>query len=115
MPEFLVETYASYETAGAAARHAEDVSLAAVQLSETGADVRLQHAIHLPEDDISFYLFHASSPEAVREAMTRAGLRSDRITEAVSTKTEPTDSVKDCVEPNASGTIEKRKARPDRR
>jgi hypothetical protein len=90
MSEFLVETYASYETAGAAARHTEDVSLAAARLSETGAKVRLQHAIHLPEDDTSFYLFEASSPDAVREAMTRAGLRSDRITEAVSTESKPT-------------------------
>jgi hypothetical protein len=55
-----------------------------------GAEVRLRHAIHLPEDDISFYLFEASSPDAVREAMTRAGLRPDRITEAVSTDTTPT-------------------------
>jgi hypothetical protein len=89
MPEFLVETYASYEAPSAAAS-LKGLSLAADQVSETGAEVRLQHAIHLPADDISFYLFKASSADAVRDAMTRAGLRPDRITEAVSTETKPT-------------------------
>jgi hypothetical protein len=90
MSEFLVETYAAYDTPSAAARHAQDVSLAADRLSETGAEVRLHRAIYLPEDDISFYLFESSSADAVRQAMTRAGLRPDRVTEAVSTETNPT-------------------------
>ena len=84
MSEFLVETYAPHETPTAAARHAEDVSLAADQASETGPDVRFLRAVFVPEDDISFYLFEASSAAAVRDAMTRAGLRPDRITEAFS-------------------------------
>jgi hypothetical protein len=88
--EFLAETYAPYETPSAAARQAQQVSLAAAQVSETGAFVRLLRAIFVPEDDISFYLFQAPSADAVRDAMTRAGLRSDRITEAVSTHTKPT-------------------------
>jgi hypothetical protein len=54
-------------------------------VSEAGAFVRLRRAIFAPADDIVFYLFEALSADAVREAMTRAGLRSDRITEAVST------------------------------
>jgi len=90
MVEFLVETYAPYETPSAAARNVEAVSRAAAQINETGAEVRLQRAIFLPEDDISFYLFQASSAAAVRDAITRAGLRSDRITEALSIDTKPT-------------------------
>jgi RimJ/RimL family protein N-acetyltransferase len=50
----------------------------------------LQRAIFVPEDHISFYLFRSPSADAIREAMTCAGLRSDRITPAVSTKTRPT-------------------------
>jgi hypothetical protein len=50
----------------------------------------LQRAIYVPEDDIAFYLFEGSSADAVRDAMTRAGLRPDRITEAVSTEAKPT-------------------------
>ena len=88
--EFLVETYAACETPSEAARYVEHVSRAAAQLTETGAEVRLHHAIFLPEDDISFYLFQACSAAAVRDAMTRAGLRSDQITEALSVDTKPT-------------------------
>jgi hypothetical protein len=87
--EFLLETYAS-ETPDAAARHVRDVSHAAGQLTQAGADVRLQRAIFLPADDTSFYLFQASSAAAVRDAMTRAGLRPDRITEAFPIDTKPT-------------------------
>jgi hypothetical protein len=81
--EFLVEASASYETRRVAARHVAEVSLAAARVGEAGAFVRLQRAIFVPADDISFYLFEALSADAVREAMTRAGLRSDRITEIV--------------------------------
>jgi hypothetical protein len=87
--EFLVEIYAPCEMPSAAAR-VEGASRAADQVSQAGVDVRLVRAIFVPEDDISFYLFESSSADAVREAMTRAGLRFDRITEAVSTHTKPT-------------------------
>jgi hypothetical protein len=50
----------------------------------------LQRAIFVPEDDIAFYLFQAPSAAAARDAMTRARLQSDRITEAVSTEARPT-------------------------
>jgi hypothetical protein len=90
MFEFLVETYAPYDTPSAAAQRVADVSLAAARLSETAAEVRLQRAIFIPEDDIAFYLFEASSADAVRDAMRCAGVRPDRITEAVSTETKPT-------------------------
>jgi hypothetical protein len=89
MFEFLVETYAPYDAASAAAS-VEDLSLAADRLSETGAEVRLLRAIFIPEDDIAFYLFEASSADAVRDAMRRAGLRPDRITQAASSETKPT-------------------------
>jgi hypothetical protein len=89
MSEFLVETYAQYEAPSAAAS-LERLSRAADQLSKTGAEVRLQRAIYLPEDDTCFYLFQASSADAVRDAMRGAGLRPDRITQAVSTETKPT-------------------------
>jgi hypothetical protein len=83
--EFLVETYASYETRRAAARHVEEVSLAAAQVSEAGTFVRLQRASFAPADDISFNLLEACQPTPCARHMTRAGLRSDPITDAVST------------------------------
>lgn len=51
---------------------------------ELEARVRLLHAIYVAEDETCFYLLHAPSIEAVREAAARAGLRVEHISEAVS-------------------------------
>jgi hypothetical protein len=48
----------------------------------------LLSAIFVPADEIAFYLFESSSADAVRDAMTRAGLRFHRITEATSIETQ---------------------------
>jgi hypothetical protein len=92
MSEFLVETYATDETASAPGHHVEAVSLAADQVNETGGEVRLLRAIYVPDDEIAFYLFESTSADSVRETMTRAGLRFDRISEATSIETKPTPS-----------------------
>ena len=89
---FLVETYAASETPAAAAQHAQRVTRAADQLCATGGEVRLLHAVYVPEDELALYLFESTSADAVREAMTRAGLRLDRITEATQIETKPTPS-----------------------
>jgi hypothetical protein len=87
MSEFLVEIYTSREAAELALTHVEDVSRAADQVSENGTGVRLLRAILVPEEETCFYLYQSSSVDAVREAATRAGLRFERITEAVSSGT----------------------------
>ena len=84
MAEYLVETYASRESAKAGALRIEDVSRAADQVSQRGTEVRLLRAIFAPKDETCFYLYESSSADAVREAATRAGLPFDSITEAVS-------------------------------
>jgi hypothetical protein len=43
----------------------------------------LQRSIFVPEDETGFYLFHAQSGEAVREAAQRGGLRFERVVEVV--------------------------------
>lgn len=85
MPEFLAETYAPRDAADTetAARGVGDAALAADQVSQPGARVRLLGAIVVPEEETCFYLYQASSADAVRAAVTRAGLRPDRITRAV--------------------------------
>lgn len=85
MSEFLVEAYLSREgSPDKALPQVEDVSAAADQLSVEGADVRLLRAIFVPADEVCFYLYRSESSDAVREAADRAGLRFERITEAVS-------------------------------
>ena len=84
MPEFLAETYAPRDPpgTGTAARRAAQAALAADQTSRPGAQVRLLGAIVVPEEETCFYLYQAPSAGAVRAAVTRAGLRPDRITRA---------------------------------
>jgi hypothetical protein len=84
MREFLVEAYVPRFAAGGGARYADDVSVAAERTSQEGRYVRLRRWILIPEDETGFYLFHAQSCEAVREAATRGGLRFERVVEAVS-------------------------------
>jgi len=85
MPEFVVESYFSSEPASVAAQVTE-IALAAERPSEQGAQVRFLCAIFLLEEEICFYLFEAASAEAVREAVTRACLRFERISEAISVR-----------------------------
>jgi len=82
MPEFLAETYTPRDAAGAAPR-AGDLARAAGRASGPGAPVRFLGAIIVPGEEIGFWLYQAPAAEAVRAAMTGAGLRPERITPAV--------------------------------
>ena len=83
MPEFLAETYAPRDAAGAGAPSAGDIARATAQASGPGAPVRFLGAIAAPDDEICFWLYQAPSAGAVRAAMARARLRPERITPAV--------------------------------
>jgi len=84
MPEFLAETYTPRGDGGPAAPGADEAARAAGQASQPGAPVRFLGAILVPAKETCFWLYQAPSAGAVRAAMTRARLRPDRITEAVS-------------------------------
>lgn len=74
MIEFLVEAYVSRSDAPADER----------KFSELLPAIRFVRSIYVPEDETCFYLFQAASIDDVREAAVRAGLRVERITEALS-------------------------------
>jgi hypothetical protein len=80
---FAVESYFPCEPASVAPR-VDEVALAAERMSEDGVQVRLLCATFLLEEEICFYLYESASADAVREAASRARLRFERITEAVS-------------------------------
>ena len=80
MPEFLAETYTPRL---AAAPCAGDVARAAAQASGPQAPVQFLGAVAVPEEETCFWLYQAPTADAVRAAMTAAGLRPDRITPAV--------------------------------
>lgn len=58
---------------------------AAVELELEGARVEFLRAVFVPGDEVGFALYRASTLEAVADAGARAGLRFDRIREAVPT------------------------------
>ena len=72
MPEFLVEAYVSRT----------DAQIEAQRFDNASPAVRFVRSIFVPEDETCFYVFQARSIDAVREAVSRVGLRVDRITEA---------------------------------
>lgn len=84
MPEYLVEVYVSRDAPPVTTPEIDEVSLAANQLTQEGTPVRLLQSIYVPDDETGFYLFHALTVDAVREASARAGLQYEHISEAVS-------------------------------
>ncbi|HEV8065022.1 MAG TPA: nickel-binding protein [Acidimicrobiales bacterium] len=86
MPEFLVEVYVSPATGSLPTQQYQDVSAAVEEMTGEGTHVRLVRSILVPEDETCFYLFQAQTGDAVREAAARAGLRFERVMEAVAVK-----------------------------
>jgi len=83
MPQFLAETYAPRDAAGAGVPSDGDITRAADQASGPGAPVRFLGAIAVPGEETCFGLYQAPTADAVRAAMAAAGLRPERITRAV--------------------------------
>lgn len=82
MVAFLVEAYCSAEELAADKSRFEVVTEAADPVMESLA-ARLIHAVYVPNYETCFYLFEATSAEAVSEAADRLALRFDHINEAV--------------------------------
>ena len=59
------------------------LAAACAAVSRPRRSVRYLRALHLPGDELCLYLFEASSPDLVAEAVTAAGLRHIRVVEAV--------------------------------
>jgi hypothetical protein len=80
--EFLVEVYVSPANLSLRLPCPEDLVKAAEQLSREGRPVRLLRSLFVPEEETCFYLFEATTSDAVREAARRAGLACDHVVEA---------------------------------
>ena len=88
MPSYLVETYLA--RGHAAERTARDrrARSAAEELTRERTRVRFDHSIHIPEDEICFYVFDAPSAREAALAAQHAGLDPLRVVEADSAGTE---------------------------
>ncbi len=80
MPSYLVETYLAKGEAGEHSARERRARSAAQELTR----VRFDRAIHVPEDEICFYVFEAPAARDAALAAERAGLDPLRVVEAVS-------------------------------
>ena len=60
----------------------------AEELTHEGTRVRFDRSIHVPDDEICFYVFVAASSEQVTLAAERAALDPVRVVQAISSREE---------------------------
>ncbi len=83
MPSYLVETYLARGHAGERTARERRARSAAEQLTSASSLVRFDRSIHVPEDEICFFVFDAPSGREAALAAQRAGLDPFRVVEAV--------------------------------
>ena len=88
MPSYLVETYLARGKARERTARERRARSAAEELTQGTARVRFDRSIHVPEDEICFYVYDAPSACDAADAAQRAGLDPIRVVEAVSSEKE---------------------------
>ena len=83
MPSYLVETYLARGARERTTREQRARS-AAKELTQEGTSVRFDRSIHVPEDEICFFVFDAPSGRDAALVAQRAGLEPIRVVQAVS-------------------------------
>ena len=83
MPSYLVETYLAQGRAGERDEWEGLARSAAQELTTQGTSVRLDSSIHVPEDEICFFVFEAPSSQAAADAVEHAGLDVLRVVEVI--------------------------------
>jgi hypothetical protein len=84
MPSYLVETYLARGAAGERDARERRARSAAESLTRAGTRIRFDRSIHVPEDEICFFVFDAPSAGDAALVAERAALEPMRVVEAVS-------------------------------
>jgi hypothetical protein len=84
VPSYLVETYLARGRAGERYARERRASEAAEQLTRERTCIRFERSIHVPEDEICFFVFDAPSSRDATLAAQRAGLDPFRVVEVIS-------------------------------
>ena len=84
MPSYLIETYLARGQAAERTARERRARSAAEELTRGATRVRFDRSIHIPEDEICFYVYDAPSARHAADAAKRAGLDPFRIVEAIS-------------------------------
>ena len=88
MASYLVETYLARGQAGERTARERRARSTAEELTQERTPVRFEHSIHVPEDEICFFVFDARSGRDAALAAQRAGLDPIRVVQAVSSAEE---------------------------
>jgi hypothetical protein len=80
---YLVEAYVPQVSPGAPEAAAARARAAAAELRREGADIRFLRSFYVPEDEICFCFFEATSIGEVAEAGRRAAMSVGRIQPAI--------------------------------
>jgi hypothetical protein len=88
MPSYLVETYLARGCAGERSARERRARSVAEEQTRSGTRVRCDGAIHIPEDEICFFVFDAGSSRDAALVAQLAGLEPFRVVEAVSSRKE---------------------------
>jgi len=84
MKRYLVETYLARGATAERAAHDRRARSAAEELARESRRVRFDRSIHVPGDEICFFVFDAPSSRDAALVAERAGLDPVRIVEAIS-------------------------------
>jgi hypothetical protein len=84
VPSYLVETFLPRGAAGERMALERRARSAADELTRQGTCVRFDRTIHVPEDEICFFLFDAQSGREAALVAQQAALDPLRVVEAVS-------------------------------
>ncbi len=88
MPSYLVETYLARSCSREREARERRAHSAAEELTKGRTRVRFDRSIYVPEDEICFFVFDASSGRDAALAAERAELDPIRVVEAVSSRKE---------------------------
>jgi hypothetical protein len=88
VPSYLIETFLARGRAGELSARERQAHSAAEELTQETIRVRFDRSIHVPEDEICFFVFDAPSRKEAALAARRAGLDPIRVVEAVSSRKE---------------------------
>jgi hypothetical protein len=84
MPSYFVETYLGRGQAEERADRECRARSAAEELARNSTRIHFDRSIHIPDDEICFFVFDADSAPDAALAAQRAGLDPFRVVEAVS-------------------------------
>jgi len=88
MPSYLVETYLAKGLPGERDSRDRRARSAARQFTSDNVEVRFERSIHVPEDELCFFVFVAPTSQIAALAAQRAGLEPLRVVEAVASETD---------------------------